>query len=98
MSIAERQLFRQEALDFRKRHSQWGDVASLEPLSLKVTAWFLVAVVCLLIGFLFVAQYARKETAVGYRRAPRKYSCRGEVLSKRFMSRKERPLRKASRS
>jgi membrane fusion protein len=66
MSIAERQLFRQEALDFRKRHSQWGDVASLEPLSLKVTAWFLVAVVCLLIGFLFVAQYARKETAVGY--------------------------------
>jgi membrane fusion protein len=43
-----------------------GDVASLEPLSVKLTAWFLAAVVAVLFGFLFVAQYARKETAVGY--------------------------------
>jgi len=60
------QLFRQEALDFQRHHRQWGNVAALEPLSMKVTAWFLVAVVAALLGFLFFAQYARKETAVGY--------------------------------
>jgi membrane fusion protein len=63
---AQRQLFRQEALDFQRLHRQWGDVASLQPLSLKITAWFLTFVVALLIGFVSVAQYARKETAVGY--------------------------------
>jgi len=62
----ERQLFRREAVDFQRLHRQWGNVASLEPLSMKVTAWFLAAVVALLAAFLFVAQYARKETAVGY--------------------------------
>ena len=31
-----------------------------------VTAWFVAAIVGLLVVFLFVAQYARKETAVGY--------------------------------
>ena len=61
-----RQLFRQQAIDFQRHHRQWGDVASLQPLSLKVATWFVAAVVALLIGFLFVAQYARKETAVGY--------------------------------
>jgi membrane fusion protein len=60
------QLFRQEALDFQRHHRQWGDVAALEPLSIKVTAWFITSVVALLVAFLFVAQYARKETAVGY--------------------------------
>jgi membrane fusion protein len=59
-------LFRQEALDFQRHYRQWGDVAALEPLSVKITAWFLTAVVALLVGFLFIAQYARKETAVGY--------------------------------
>lgn len=63
---ARRQLFRQEAIDFQQSHRQWGDVASLQPLSVKLTAWFLVSAVAALIGFLFVAQYARKETAVGY--------------------------------
>ena len=62
----DRQLFRQQAIDFQRHHRQWGDVASLQPLSLKVATWFVAAVVALLIGFLFVAQYARKETAVGY--------------------------------
>jgi membrane fusion protein len=61
-----RQLFRQQAIDFQRHHRQWGDVASLQPLSLKIETWFVAAVVALLIGFLFVAQYARKETAVGY--------------------------------
>jgi membrane fusion protein len=64
--LTRHQLFRQEALDFQRNNRQWGDVASLQPLSLKLTGWFLTGVVALLVSFLFVAQYARKETAVGY--------------------------------
>lgn len=33
---------------------------------MKVTAWFLIGVVIVLVAFLFAAQYARKETALGY--------------------------------
>lgn len=62
----QRVLFRQEAIDFQRQHQQWGSVASLQPLSSKITVWFLVIVTGLSIGFLFVAQYARKETAQGY--------------------------------
>jgi len=63
---SDRALFRQEAIDFQRFHRQWGDVASLEPLSIKITAWFLTGVVTLLVIFLFFAHYARKETAIGY--------------------------------
>ena len=59
-------LFRQEAIDFQRHYQRWGDVASLQPLSNKIAAWFLTAVAAALIAFLFFAQYARKETAVGY--------------------------------
>src|SRR5437764_2498585 len=60
------QLFRQEALDFQRYQRQWGDVASLQPVSTKMTAWFVAAAVALLVPFLCFAQYARKEVAVGY--------------------------------
>jgi len=33
---------------------------------MKVTVWFLIGVVIVLVAFLFAAQYARKETALGY--------------------------------
>jgi len=59
-------LFRQEAVDFQRHYRQWGDVAALEPLSIKITVWFLAVAVLLLIIFLSLAQYARKETAIGY--------------------------------
>jgi membrane fusion protein len=59
-------LFRQEALDFQQQHRQWGDVALIQPLSVKVTGWFLVACAALIFTLLFVTQYARKENAVGY--------------------------------
>src|SRR5215218_4411803 len=59
-------LFRQEAIDFQQHHRQWGEVASLQPLSTKVVAWFLATSAAVIILFLFVAQYSRKETAVGY--------------------------------
>jgi membrane fusion protein len=64
--IGQSQLFRSEAVDFQRNHRQWGDAACLEPLSIKLTAWFLTSVAALLVVFLFVAQYARKETAIGY--------------------------------
>src|SRR5215203_5544793 len=64
--MSNRELFRPEAIDFQQNRRQWGDVASLQPVSTKVLAWFLTAAVALIIIFLFVAQYARKETALGY--------------------------------
>lgn len=63
---AQRQLFRPEAIDFQQHQRQWGDVASLQPLTIKVTAWFLAGIAVAMIAFLFVAEYARKETALGY--------------------------------
>src|SRR5262245_22789156 len=59
-------LFREEAIEFQRQYRQWGDVAALQPFSVKVMTWLLVLVVMGLIGFLLAAQYARKETAVGY--------------------------------
>jgi membrane fusion protein len=61
-----RQLFRHEALDFFSQHQQLGGVALLQPLSVKVMAWLLVAVVVGAGIFLSIAEYARKETAPGY--------------------------------
>jgi len=68
----ERQLFRQEAIEFHRHQRQWGDVAALQPVSTKVLAWFLTAAVALIIIFLFVAQYSRKETALGYLTPPKR--------------------------
>jgi multidrug efflux pump subunit AcrA (membrane-fusion protein) len=59
-------LFRPAAVDFQRNQVRWGDVSSLQPLSVKLTGWFLVCVIIGMIGFLLVAQYARKETAIGY--------------------------------
>jgi membrane fusion protein len=64
--LRDQALFRQEALEFQRHRQQWGDVASLQPFSSKIATWFLALVTAGLIGFLFIAQYARKETAVGF--------------------------------
>lgn len=61
-----RPLFRQQALDFQRDQRQWGGVALVQPLSTRIAAWGLVASVALLIAFLFVAPYARKETVSGF--------------------------------
>src|SRR5580704_8417069 len=59
-------LFRQEAIDFlRQRHSR-GEVVSLQPLSSTILSWALVGVVVLVFCFVSIAQYARKETVIGY--------------------------------
>ena len=59
-------LFRQEAIDFQQRNRQWGQVAQLQPVSTKIITWFIAAVVSLFVVFLFLGQYARKETVTGY--------------------------------
>ena len=58
-------LFRQEAIEFQQ-HRQLGNTAALQPFSIRITAWFLITAVAAIIVFLFLAQYTRKETAVGY--------------------------------
>jgi len=64
--VSQRLLFRQEAIDFQRQHRNWGAVVLLQPVSTKILAWFLAAVVALILVFLSIAQYARKETVVGY--------------------------------
>ena len=60
-------LFRQEAIDFQRQHRQWwGQIAPLQPISTKITTWFIAATVALAVAFLLLAQYARKETVIGY--------------------------------
>ena len=59
-------LFRQEVFEFQQHHRQWGQIALLQPLSTKILTWFIAATVSLVVAFLFVGQYARKETVIGY--------------------------------
>jgi membrane fusion protein len=64
--VPQRSLFRQEAIEFQRYHRQWGQVALLQPLSTKLISWLLVAALALVIVFLSLANYARKETVIGY--------------------------------
>ncbi len=61
-----RALFRQEAVDFQRSQRQWGEITLLQPLSTKLLVWFVAAVSALIVVFLCVAHYARKETVPGY--------------------------------
>ncbi|MGE0225615.1 MAG: HlyD family efflux transporter periplasmic adaptor subunit [Acetobacteraceae bacterium] len=65
-TVARGTLFRQEVLDFQQHDRQWGRVVPLQPLSIRLTAWFVVLCVAGVAVFLFFAHYARKETALGY--------------------------------
>jgi len=64
--MSRRTLFQHEALEFQQHNRQWGTVALLQPVSTKLLSWFIIAAVVLIIAFLFLGQYARKETVVGY--------------------------------
>ena len=59
-------LFRQEAIEFQRDQRQWGEVALLQPLSTRLLVWFIAAAVAVIAVFLALAQYARKETVIGY--------------------------------
>jgi membrane fusion protein len=62
--MAERLLFRDEAAEFHRQNRQWGQVALMQPLSTKVFTWFIATAVALIVTFLFLGQYARKETVL----------------------------------
>ena len=59
-------LFRQEALEFQRQDRQWGRVVPLQPLPTRLMVWFITAAASAIAAFLFLAQYARKETVTGY--------------------------------
>ena len=63
---SQRSLFRKEAVEFQQHQRQWGEIVLLQPVSTKILTWLLVAVVALAAVFLCWADYARKETVVGY--------------------------------
>ena len=63
---SKRPLFRQEAVEFQQHNRQWGRVVPLQPLPTRLVVWFISAAAAGVIVFLFFAQYARKETVVGY--------------------------------
>ena len=58
-------LFRQEVIEFQRHNRQWGRVVPLQPMPVRVTVWSISAAAAAIIGFLFIAQYARKETVTG---------------------------------
>ena len=59
-------LFRQEAIDFLHQRHSWGEVVSLQPISSTILSWTLAGFVAFILCFLSIAQYARKETVIGY--------------------------------
>ena len=61
-----RPLFRQEVIEFQQTNRQWGRVVPLQPLSTRLTVWFVTACTLAVVVFLFFAQYARKETVNGF--------------------------------
>jgi membrane fusion protein len=59
-------LFRHEALEFQRGTGRFGEITPLQAPTTRLVAWFLIATVALLVAFLFLAQYSRKETVTGY--------------------------------
>src|SRR3712207_1658472 len=59
-------LFRQEAIEFQRQDRQWGRVVPLQPLPTRLMMWFITAAASAIVAFLFLAQYARRETVTGY--------------------------------
>jgi membrane fusion protein len=78
-----RSLFRQEVVEFQ-RQRQWGEVVLLQPLPASVLFWAIAAAVALIVAFLLLAQYARKETVAGYLAPPagvvRLFAARGGTI------------------
>lgn len=58
-------LFRSEAVAFQ-RLQQSGEVVLIQPVPARLLFWALTASFALIVVFLVLAQYARKETVVGY--------------------------------
>lgn len=63
---AERTLFRQAAIDFQRQQRRYGEIATLQPPSIKISTGIIAVSIATLIIFVFFAQYTRKETVAGY--------------------------------
>jgi len=63
---SQRPLFRQEVVDFQRYNRQWGRVVPLQPMSIRLMVWSIIAATAAVIVFLFFAEYARKETVAGF--------------------------------
>lgn len=61
-------LFRTEAVEFQLTHRRWGELALLQPVALQTLTVALTVSVGLILIFLCLAQYARKESVPGYLR------------------------------
>src|SRR5262245_53779290 len=61
----QRALFRSEALAFQQR-GKMGEVVLLQPMPARLLFWSLVAAFVAIAAYLALAQYARKETVIGY--------------------------------
>lgn len=61
----QRALFRSEAIAFQQR-GKMGEVVLLQPVPAKLLFWSLVAAFAIIAAYLALAQYARKETVIGY--------------------------------
>src|SRR5204863_367518 len=64
--MSSRQLFRQQAIEFQRGQREFGEIALLQPVSTKLLAWLLAAVVTIAIVFLCFAQFSRKQTVSGF--------------------------------
>src|SRR3954451_8939689 len=64
--MSARQLFRQEAIDFQRGQGDFGEITLLQPVSTKLLAWLLTAVVFAAIVFLCFAEFSRKQTVAGF--------------------------------
>ncbi|MBM6596762.1 HlyD family efflux transporter periplasmic adaptor subunit [Microvirga pudoricolor] len=65
MALPEK-LFRQEVVEFQQHQREWGGIVLLQPVPTKVLSWSLASAIGLIVAFLCIAQYARKETVAGY--------------------------------
>src|SRR4051812_22281466 len=59
-------LFRQEVIEFQRLQRDWGGIVLLQPASTRAMTWSLTTAIMVILTFLSDAQYARKETVVGY--------------------------------
>ncbi len=58
-------LFRKQALDYQ-RERLYGEVILIQPVSFTILTFFLVFVTCLIIIFLFMNTYTKRERVAGY--------------------------------
>src|SRR5437660_5653904 len=82
-------LFRQEAIDFLHQRNSWGEVVSLQPVSSTILGWTLAGLIVVILCFLTIAQYARKETVSGYL-TPTSGTARRRILGRRRVLRQQR--------